>query len=95
MEYNKKIDNYGLFEETSEGTTTEERLKDVVITYYSGTQYFANSPQYKRIPEEKVERVKYKLFDYTCYNHNQERIADVIPFITIVSEVEKIFLREK
>ena len=95
MEYNKKIDNYGIFEWPSEGTRPEERLRDVVITYYSGTKCFANSPKYRKVPEERIHRAKEKLFDHTLYNQKQERMVDVIPFVTIVSEVERIIFGEK
>ena len=95
MEYNKKIDGYNISEEQSEGTKPEERLKDVVITYYSDNKYFANSPKFKRIPEERIERAKQKLFDYTLQNMNENSVSRVMPFVTIVNEIERVILNEK
>lgn len=95
MEYNKKIDGYSIFEEQSKGTQPEERLKDVIITYYSDNKYFADSPRFTRIPEERIERAKQKLFEYTLQNMNENSIARVMPFVTIVNEVERIILNEK
>lgn len=90
MEYSKKIDSYNVTDSQSDGTKVEERLRDVDITYYSDGNFFASSPTYTRVPEEKVVRIKEKLFDYTVYNLNVDCLTKVIPFLTIVNEVERI-----
>lgn len=95
MEYNKRIDSYSVFDKQSEGTRPEERLRDVVVTYYSNNEFFADSPVYRKIPEERIKLAKEKLFDHTLHNLNHERMVDVIPFVTIVNEVERIILNEK
>jgi len=48
-----------------------------------------------KIPEERIKLAKEKLFDHTLHNLNHERMVDVIPFVTIVNEVERIILNEK
>lgn len=90
MEYNRKVDSYNVSELTAEGTNPAERLKDIDITYYCDGEFFASSPTYSRVPEDKIVRIKEKLFDYTMYNLNEDCISRTIPFITIVNEVEKI-----
>ena len=95
MEYNKKIDSYSIVDVQSEGTEASERLRDVIITYYSDNEFFAESPLYRRIPEERIKAAKDKLFDFTLHNLNHDRMVDVYPFVTIISEVERIILDEK
>ena len=90
MEYNKKIDSYNVTDLKSEGTEQDERLRDVYITYYSDQDPFAWSPTYKKVSEDKILKIKEKLFDYTLYNLNVDCISRAIPFITIVNEVERI-----
>jgi hypothetical protein len=94
MEYTKIINGYSIFEQQSEGTKPEERLKDITIFYYSDNEYFSESPRFKKIPESRVEKAKHKLFDHTLYNQQQKSIVSAIPFITLVNEVERIILNE-
>ena len=95
MEYNKKIDSYNVADVQAEGTEASERLRDVKITYYSDGKFFAESPLYRRIPEERIKPAKEKLFDFTLHNLNHNRMIDVYTFCTIMSEVERIILDER
>lgn len=90
MEYNKKIDSYGVYAVQSKGTEDDERLRDIAITYYSCGKFFASSPTYKKVPEEKVVKIKEKLFDYTLYNSKVDCVTRAISFFTIVNEIERI-----
>lgn len=94
MEYNKKIDSYNITEVPLEETeAVEQRLKNVVITYFSDEEFFASSPTY-RVPEEKIHKIKELLFDHTVYNLNVDSVARAIPFLTIVNEIERIVYDE-
>ena len=90
MEYNRKVDSYNVSEVTAEGTNPSERLKDIDITYYCDGEFFASSPTYHRVSEDKISKIKEKLFDYTLYNLNEECISRTIPFFTMVNAVETI-----
>lgn len=92
MEYNRKIDGYNVYDEPSRKDGKEERTRNIVITYYSNHEVFAHSQKYSDVSEEKVKKVRDMLFDYTIYNMNQQHMTTVIPFFTIVNEVERIIL---
>ena len=90
MEYNRRVDGYNVTDTVAENTSKNERIKDLEITYYSNGEKYADSLKYKGVTEEKIERIKKKLFDYTMYNLNCKNMSSVIPFFTIISEVERI-----
>ena len=90
MEYNKKIDGYNITDIVSVETKQSKRLKDIDITYYCDGEFFASSPTYYRVSEDKISKIKEKLFDYTLYNLIEECISRTIPFFTMVNAVETI-----
>lgn len=90
MEYNVKIDGFNVTDTQTKNTSQNERIKDLEITYYSNGEEYVNSFRYEGVTEEKIEKVKEKLFEYTLYNLNCKRMSEVIPFFTIISEVERI-----
>ena len=90
MEYNVKIDGFNVTDTQTKNTSQNERIKDLEITYYSNGEEYVNSLRYEGVTEEKIEKVKEKLFEYTLYNLNCKRMSEVIPLFTIISEVERI-----
>ena len=90
MEYNGKVDGFNVTDIQTENASENERIKDLEITYYSNGEKFVDSLRYEGVTEEKIEKVKEKLFEYTLYNLNCKRMSEVIPFFTIISEVERI-----
>ena len=95
MEYNKKIDGYGILEfGNGEIASNGRELKNIVITYISNIEVFANSFQYKNVTEEKVKEIKDVISDFTSYNFKVD-ICSAIPLITIINEVERIIYNKK
>lgn len=90
MTYNKKIDGYNLLATPSKGTNIEERLRNVKIIFYSNHEIVWKSQEYKNIPEEKIAAIKEKLHDFTLYNLNEDNEARIIPFFTIIGEIERM-----
>ena len=90
MEYTNKVDGYNVTDFRSEGTSLDEWVRDVIITYYSNGEFFASSPVYTKVPEEKISKIKEKLFDYTLNNLNEKCISRTITFFTMVNIVESI-----
>lgn len=95
MEDNKKINGYLSLNVVSEGTECTEGLRDVKFIYYSDGTEVTRSILYKAVPLKRVKKAEKKLDDYTMHNDKQTSIANVIPFVTIVHEVERIIFDEK
>lgn len=92
MEYKKVINGYNIYSEiskTSEGTKREQNLRNIIITYLCDGKYFAES-SYKNVPEEKVEKIKEKMFDNTLYNLNVEFQCQAIALPTLIFQIEDI-----
>lgn len=87
MEYKRRVDG---FKVQTEKTSKNDRTRDLTIVYYSNGEKYADSLKYKGVSEEKIEKVKEKMFKYTLDNLNCEKMSDVTPFLTIMSGVEKI-----
>lgn len=89
MEYNKVIDGYELQEEESKNLEREQKLKDITIIYLCNNEYFAES-KYKKISEEKVERIRKQLDDNTRYNSTVEFQCQAIALPTLIFLIEDI-----
>lgn len=61
----------------------------IVIRYEINGELFIQS-KYKDINEEKIEKVKELLEDYTKVNLEAEELCRTIPMITIINSVEDI-----
>lgn len=87
MNIDKKIVGFKINKKSSKN----KRLKDIVIEYYYDKgKIFATSPKYTNVSLEDIQKIHDKLLDYTMYNLNQDSMANSIPFLTIVEEVERI-----
>ena len=86
MEYSKKIDGYRI----TENPSGDERVKDIVITYFSDNRKFVDSIMYQGVEAEKIKKVDEKLFDYTLWNLNCRTMASAIPLFTIINEIERV-----
>lgn len=95
MEYNNKVNGYCAYDTKTKGTDETEELRDVRFVYYCDGTEFARSMLYEGVPAKRVKKAEDKLNDYTLYNLNQTSMANVIPFITIVNEVERIIFDKK
>ena len=89
MEYNGKIDGFNVTDIQTKNTS-KNRTKDLTITYYCNGEKYVDSLRYEGVTEEKIKKVKDKLFEYALYNLNCEKMSEVIPLFTIISEVERI-----
>lgn len=98
MEYNRKVDGYNVTEikpKNESGNERSEQTKNIVITYYTNNEKYADSQVYEGVTEETIQKVKDKLFDYTMYNLNCKYMSSAITFFTIINEVEKIIYNKK
>ena len=92
----KKIDSYILNEMQSEGTEFGERLKDIQITYLSNGEFFASSPKYNRVPEEKVDKIRVNLDNLIQENVNTPESQPIIfTFFDMTREVDEIVFQRK
>ena len=89
MEYFKKIDNYGIYDRPTEGTTAEEKLRDIRVFYYCDKECFMKSPLYIKVPKEKANLIREKLEDYTEHNSNN-CVSRCYTWSFISHEVERI-----
>lgn len=96
MEYKKVINGYNLYTEDSKGTEQEreQKLKDITITLLCDGEYFSES-SYIKVPEEKVEKIRDKLFDNTLYNLNVEFQCQAIALPTLIFQIEDIIYNRK
>ena len=95
MEYNRKVDGYNITEIKPKKVSENERIKDIIITYYVNNKKYADSQVYEGVTEETIKKVKDKLFDYTMYNLNCKYMSSAITFFTIINEVENIIYNRK
>lgn len=89
MEYKKVINGYELHEEESKDLERERKLKDITITYFCNKKYFAES-KYKKVSEEKVEKIRKQLDDNTRYNSTVEFQCQAIALPTLIFLIEDI-----
>ncbi len=71
----------------------EERNKDnrrvIIIEYKIDNEFFTQSTYYD-VDEEKIQKVKEKLEDYTSTNREAEELCRTIPLPTILNSVDRI-----
>ena len=71
----------------------EERNKDnrrvIIIEYKIDNKFFTQSTYYD-VDEEKIQKVKEKLEDYTSTNREAEELCRTIPLPTILNSVDRI-----
>lgn len=71
----------------------EESNKDnrrvIIIEYKIDNEFFAQSTYYD-VDEEKIQKVKEKLEDYTSTNREAEELCRTIPLPTILNSVDRI-----
>ena len=95
MEYTKVINGYNLYSQDSEGTgAREQKLKNITITFLCDGKYFSES-SYTKVPKEKVEKIRDKLFDNTLYNLNVEFQCQAISLLTLIFQIEDIIYNRK
>lgn len=93
MEYKKVINGYNILEETEE-TLREQRLKNITITFLCDGKYFSETT-YKKVPEEKIEKIREKLFDNTLYNLNVEFQCQAVALPTLIFQIDDIIYDRK
>ena len=66
-----------------------DNKKGIIIVYKIDNTFFTQSKYYD-VDEEKLDRIKEKLKDYTSTNKEAEELCRTIPLMTIINAVEEI-----
>ena len=83
MECNTKIDGY-----KPEERVSEEGGYDLKVIFMAHHEVFAEK-EYKGLEFFKVKKVKDILFNCTEHNLNETEMSRIIPFLTILHEIEE------
>lgn len=64
---------------------------DIQIEYLKDNKIFTNSQVYYNLNEIKIRKIEELLEDHTKYNRDETtKLCEVIPWITIIHELENI-----
>ena len=66
-----------------------DNKKGIIIVYKIDNTLFTQSKYYD-VDEEKLDKIKEKLKDYTSTNKEAEELCRTIPLMTIINAVEEI-----
>ncbi len=66
-----------------------DNKKGIIIVYKIDNTFFTQSKYYD-VDEEKLDKIKEKLKDYTSTNKEAEELCRTIPLMTIINAVEEI-----